>query len=331
MKKVLVIGGTGNIGRSLTEELVRQGYETVAMARKACDDPILGAEILLCDRKNTEEFQKLSQKNFDIVYDLAAFSVDDLEADFRAFRECEQIIVASSAAVYGISSIQDMPVREDAPLKPARAYGVSKLQIEKKAMEYYYRFDWPVTIVRPSSCYGAQNAIFREIGIENSWIDRIRKGKPIAVGNGQIVRNLLHVRDVAYALALLLRHQDHTIGNAYNIVGADTLSWEQWHRAVMDVLGRQVETVEIPIETLAAFQCPTLEQYQMSWQYHGFYCGEKLHRHLPEFVERVPLAEGIAEQIALLDRKGLIPNSDEIMWEDAAIRSQLCTRGGANR
>jgi hypothetical protein len=69
-----------------------------------------------------------------------------------------------------------------------------------------------------------------------------------------------------------------------------------------------------------------MEQYKMSWQYHGFFSGEKIRRHIPEFVERVPLAEGIAKQLEFLDRNGLIPNSDEITWEDDAIRAQLNTR-----
>jgi nucleoside-diphosphate-sugar epimerase len=201
-----------------------------------------------------------------------------------------------------------------------------KLAMERKAMELYYRKNWPVTIIRPSSLYGSQNAIFREIGVESSWIDRIRKDKPFITGNPQLVRNLLHVKDGALGFALMIEHQNRTIGQAYNLVGAETLGWGQWHDAVMDVLGKRVETVEVPIETLDAYGCPTMEQYKMSWQYHGFFSGEKIRRHIPEFVERVPLAEGIAKQLEFLDRNGLIPNSDEITWEDDAIRAQLNTR-----
>ena len=141
------------------------------------------------------------------------------------------------------------------------------------------------------------------------------------------MRNVLHVRDAALGLALIIEHPEHAIGQAYNLVGSTTLSWGQWHNTVLDILGKPEElAVEIPIETLEAYGCPTMEQYKMSWQYHGFYSGEKLHRHLPEFVERVPLRQGVSEQLEFLMKNGLIGNSDESVWEDEAIRAQLKTR-----
>lgn len=329
MKNVLVIGGTGNIGHAVAEELLLRGHEVTVVGYQDQHTEPLPKEVhtVICDRNDEEQLRRLQeQEKFDIIYDLVAFVEEQVEMDYRLFPDCEQILIASSAAVYGIASIQDMPVREDAPLTPARVYGVNKLKVERKAMLYHYQYGWPVTIFRPSSCYGAQRAIFREIGVESSWIDRILKGKPFVVGNQQLVRNVLHVRDAALGFALAIEHADHTVGQAYNLVGSTTLSWEQWHRAVMEVLGKESEMVEVPVETLEAYGCPTLEQYQMSWQYHGFYSGEKLHRHMPEFTERVSLKDGIAGQLEFLTRHGLIPDSDAIAWEDAAIAAQLATR-----
>lgn len=328
MKKILVIGGTGNIGHAVAEELVKKGYEVTALGyQNQFLQLSKDIKVVICDRNDEEKLGAIAQAGrYDIVYDLAAFSEEQVDMDYRLFPNCEQILITSSAAVYGITSIQNIPVCEDAPLIPARMYGVNKLKVEKRAMEYYYRFGWPVTLIRPSSCYGSQNAIFREIGVESSWIDRIQKGKPFASGNPQIVRNLLHVTDAARGFALMIEHQDRTIGQAYNLVGSTTLSWEQWHNAVMDVLGKYVEAVEIPVETLEAYGCPTLEQYKMSWQYHGFYSGEKLRRHIPEFTETVSLKDGIAGQLEFLFRNNLIPDSDAISWEDEAIRAQLNTR-----
>lgn len=330
MKKILIIGGTGNIGHAVAEELVKRGHDVTATGRHNQYSKIdKGIPVILCDRNDEQQMKKIAMEgNYDIVYDFVAFSAEQVEMDYRLFSDCEQIIIVSSAAVYGVCSLQDMPIREDAPCYPKRAYGVMKVAVEHKAMELYYGKGWPVTIVRPSSTYGTQNAIFREIGAESSWIDRIRKGKPFVTGNPYLVRNLLHVKDSAFAFALLIEHQKRTIGQAYNLVGAETLGWGQWHEAVMDVLGKHVDTVEVPIETLEAYNCPTMEQFKMSWQYHGFFSGEKLHRHIPEFVERISLKEGIAGQIDFLDRNGLIPNSDDITWEDDCIRAQLATRKG---
>jgi hypothetical protein len=36
---------------------------------------------------------------------------------------------------------------------------------------------FPVTIIKPSSTYGPQMGLLRQVAWEFSWIDRVRKGK----------------------------------------------------------------------------------------------------------------------------------------------------------
>lgn len=327
--KVLVIGGTGNIGSAVVEALLERGHDVFAIGRglEPLHETPAGAAAIALDRDDGDAMRIVAQRErFDAVIDLAAQTTAHAEQDFALFRDCGHVLIASSVAVYGIAPAWQMPIREDIPLRPNRPYGKNKKAIEDYALMQYHACGWPATIMRPAFTYGRQRAIFRQISQENLWIDRICKGKPIVTGNPQVVRNFLHVRDAALGFALTMENTRDTVGQAYNLVGGYTTSWGEWHEAVMDALGRRVECVEVPYETMEALGMPSLALYRDSWRYNGFYSGDKLRRDMSAFCQRVSVREGVALQLDYIARHHLEQNSDDVDWEDALIRAQCATR-----
>lgn len=323
-KKVMVIGGTGNIGSAVTQRLLECGYRVSVFARREVSLP--DCEVITGDRHDREAFvKKMREGRYDCAIDLAGFTREDAEDDAAAFADVQQMIFCSTGAVYGRLHASELPIRENYRAGELNwSYGVNKRAAEDTLMERYYASGFPVTVLRPSITYGRGNGLTRQLGGDNSWLGRIRRGLPILTGDPCIVRNFLHADDAARAFAGALEH-DICIGQQYNLVGLHPRSWEEYHKAAMRALGTEVELVEMPLATLLALQN---EEFQIgetileSFRYNGFYSGEKLARDIPEFQETIPLEKGMAMAIESLDRRGLIPEVTEPSYEDRLIALQ---------
>jgi len=324
MKKMCVIGGFGNIGLGVTRELLRKGYDvTVVTLPMAGENPVPGTKWLQIDRKDREAFKNaLKDEKIEYVIDFACFTREDAVLDYETFRDVKHMVVVSSGASYGLLYGTEVPIREYMVQRPVWGYGVTKKAAEDFLFDKFRTEGYPVTVFRPTVSYGRQRVLPRQIGMDNSWIDRIRKGKPIATGNPYILRNFLFVDDAVGAFVGVFNHE-WCIGQAYNLGALRCQDWGGYHRAMMDVVGREVEMVEVPLKTLQA--SPHFEVTPMittNYIYNGYYAGDKIARDIPEFCPSTDLRTGLAKAVEYLDANDLIPNSDELTWEDELIESQ---------
>ena len=98
-----------------------------------------------------------------------------------------------------------LPVTEDHPIHPISEYGRNKHAADEVYLQAHHDFGFPVTLVKPSTTYGPQMGVNRQIAREFSWLDRIRKGKPVVVcGDGKAVHQFLHIDDAAKGFVGLL-------------------------------------------------------------------------------------------------------------------------------
>lgn len=323
MKKVLVIGGYGNIGLGVTRELQRQGYDvTVLTAKKRENNPVPGTRCIVANRSNDEEFRQQIQDRYDYVMDFACHTREHARQDCEVFAEVEHLIAVSSGAAYGPLWGSQIPIPEGMKRQPIWSYGVAKKGMEDFFYQQIQEKDYPVTIFRPTVTYGRQATLVRQIGSDNSWIDRICKGKPIVTGNPYILRNFLFVDDAVSAFTGALKYECCK-GQTYNLGAMKPYDWGDYHSAMMQVLGKQVETVEVPLEVLQA--SPHFEVSEMivhNFVYNGYYSGEKLARDIPEFCPGTDLVTGLGKAVEWLEEHGGIPDSDELTWEDELIEAQ---------
>ena len=324
MDKVLIIGGYGNIGLAATREFVKAGAEvTVVSAHERTENPVPGTRCITADRKDDESFRKkIDGSKFDYVIDFASFTKDDAKQDYEMFPNVRRMIALSSGACYGPLYGCEVPIRESVNRNPSWKYGVIKKEMENFFFDKFHKEGYPVTIFRPSVTYGRQKTIVRQIGSDNSWIDRIRKGKPIVTGNEYILRSFLFADDAGPAFTGALKHEC-TIGQVYNLGAMKPYDWGTWHRTMMKVLGREVEMIEVPLAVQQA--SPHFHVGEMiteSYVFNAYYSGEKIARDIPEFTAKTDLETGLRKAVEFLDEHNLIPNSDEITWEDELIEAQ---------
>ena len=153
--RILVTGGAGYIGSTVTGALIRNGHRVMVfdnLIHGRQDLLPAGAEFVkgeLADRQAIEELfiaAKREGQPFDGVMHFAALieageSMVRPEAFFRNNTACtlslleailaqgpRRVVFSSTAAVYG--EPESIPIKEDARLEPTNAYGESKLLVE---------------------------------------------------------------------------------------------------------------------------------------------------------------------------------------------------------
>lgn len=126
------------------------------------------------------------------------------------------VVVAGSSAEYGFGHPDEIPFREDKPLRPASPYGVSKVASSALALLYHRAFDMKVVVVRPFFVIGS-----RKTGDACSSFARgivaveTRKQTSLNVGNLETVRDFLDMEDAVRALWLLA--EKGMPGQIYNV------------------------------------------------------------------------------------------------------------------
>ena len=191
-KRVLVTGGSGFLGAHLVPEL-----------RKVC-----GAVALY--NKDVRSIDRYAKK-FDIVCHLAGIGkVPDngsIETMFdvnccgtlAVLNYCRRTgaacVFASSAAVYTPSGRRRL-LDEDAPTGPVLTYGASKLLAEKICRHQARNFYIDVTVLRIFNPYGPGQ---REPYFIPYVVKALRNDKRIVLKTPDVVRDFIHVSDVAKA------------------------------------------------------------------------------------------------------------------------------------
>jgi dTDP-glucose 4,6-dehydratase len=124
-----------------------------------------------------------------------------------------KFLQVSTDEVYGSLGPDDPPFTEESPIRPNSPYSASKAAADLMCRAYYVTYGLPVVITRCSNNYGPYQHPEKFIPtiILNALSD-----KPIPVyGDGQNVRDWIHVEDHCRALDLVL--QKGQAGEVYNV------------------------------------------------------------------------------------------------------------------
>ena len=123
----------------------------------------------------------------DVVIDMISFNEEDADSAIRAFEgRIQHFIQCSTVMTYGPPFPRNgINITENDYLNGKSAYALGKIAADNLLLKSYLEDDFPVTILKPSYTYGPGVNVHRQIGGDGSWIDRLRKGKPIlSAGDG---------------------------------------------------------------------------------------------------------------------------------------------------
>ncbi len=321
--KVLILGGTGLISTAITREFLQRGEDVTLYNRGKTPARFPeGAKVIVGDRNDFATFEKRMQDlgRFDCVIDMICFTPEQAESNIRAFQgKIGHFIFCSTVNVY-TKPAPSYPVREDFPRIPIDDdYGTKKVQCEDTFMAAHAHGAFPVSILRPAQTYGEGGVIIHTLGWSTTYIDRIRKGKPIIVhGDGNSLWNPCHVDDVGHAFVSAAGNS-MAFGKAYNTTGEEFITWNQYSERVAIALGAPApKIVHIPTDLLVKISPDRCLITFNNFQGNNVYDNSAARRDI-DFRYTVSWVEGVRRTVAWLDQNERIENSDEDPFDDRVI------------
>ena len=318
---ILFIGGTGLISTAIARQLLGSGHQVTLFNRGKSENRLpSGAEVITGDRKDYAAFEStFADKTYDVVVDMVAFHPEDTASAIRAFTgRCKQFIHCSTVCVYS-GPVSQIPTPETESYHSVGEYGQNKIACEKLLLEAYTDNQFPMTIMRPSHSYGEGGSVIRSFGPAETFIDRLRKHKPIVVqGDGNSPWGACHVDDVAQGFIGVMGNPK-CIGEAYNIAGDEYMTWNQYHEQVAEVVGGTFTPVHIPTDTLReAAPHLTGGTYEI-FQWPSIFDNAKIKRDTNYTGQTIDFKEGVKRTVAWLESEKKLVDSDGDDYEDRLI------------
>ncbi|MDB8559584.1 dTDP-glucose 4,6-dehydratase [Turicibacter sanguinis] len=270
-KKILVTGGAGFIGGNFVHYMVNKypNYMivnldalTYAGNLETCQ-PVEGKpnyKFVKGDIANREFiFDLFEKEKFDIVVNFAAEShVDRSVTDPEIFITTNVLgtqVLMDASRTFGVERYHqvstdevygDLPLdrpdlffTEETPLHTSSPYSASKASADLLVFAYHRTFDLPITISRCSNNYGPYHFPEKLIPL---MISRALNDEKLPVyGNGENVRDWLHVYDHCAAIDLIL-HKGR-VGEVYNVGGHNERTNLEVVKTILKTLGKSEDLI----------------------------------------------------------------------------------------
>lgn len=245
-KRVLVTGGAGFLGSSVSHALAAKGAEVIALdamlpGTGANRHNLAGCDVRLVEGDLRSMDLAEVTDGIDAVFNMAAQishagsqadPLDDLSINATAqlrlilalrVRSPKAIVVhGSTRQFYGRP--QALPVPESHPISPPDANGVSKFAGEQYWMLENKVHCRPVVSLRLTNCYGPRLRIMDHrqtfLGI---WFRRVLEGQPFEVWGGAQTRDLAYADDVVAAF-IAAAETEAAHGKVFNLGGSPPIS-----------------------------------------------------------------------------------------------------------
>jgi len=256
-KYALVTGGAGFIGSHLVDRLVRDGWRVRVLdnfSSGTIDNIIHHANnprvvVLEGDLKDPETVKE-AVGGVDTVFHYAAnpevrVSTTNPETHFNenivatfslleAMRknDVKEIVFASSSSVYG--EPEEIPVNEDAPIRPVSVYGASKAACENLIHAYTHLYGIKAVVLRYANVVGPR----LRHGVVYDFIVKLMKNpKELEIlGDGTQLRSYIYVEDAIEA-TLIAWEKSPKDFEVYNVGSEHWLSVNDVAKIILDVMG----------------------------------------------------------------------------------------------
>ncbi len=267
MSNVLVTGGAGFIGSSLTEALLKQGhlvrvldnFSTGKRENLAFDQAFPSLEIIEGDIRDLTVCQR-AMRDIEYVFHQAALpsvqrSVEDpltsnsvnVEGTLNvllAARDAgvKRLIYASSSSVYG--DTPTLPKVEEMPPNPLSPYALQKYIGEQYCRLFFQLYGLETVSLRYFNIFGPkQDPTSIYSAVIPRFIDALLEGRlPIIFGDGEQSRDFTYIDNVVQA-NLLAMSAVHLNGEAINIACGKRTSLNQLLNFLKEIVGSKVSAI----------------------------------------------------------------------------------------
>lgn len=257
--KALIIGGCGFIGSHVVDKVRAEGVTVRVLDRRAemFRTPLPGVEYVMGDLSDTAQIYE-TMSGVDAVIHLASTTVPstsnldpvgDINGNLiatvrllevmRSAGVRKMVYLSSGGTVYGVP--QTDPMREDHPLNPISSYGIVKGAIENYLFMEHKLHGLQYVALRASNPYGPRQGHTGIQGLIGTHLWRLARKEQIEVwGDGSIVRDFIHVQDMA---DLCYRALVSDVTGVFNAGSGEGASVAEVVKKICDVVGGDVKPI----------------------------------------------------------------------------------------
>ncbi len=264
--KIFVTGGAGFIGRYLIKSLIEKNhnvtiFDNLSNSSENAIKPFLDkVDFIKCDITNYDDISS-SIKGSDVVIHLAAkinvqesFANPNLTKNVNVgwtknvLYPCKEnqitnIIVASSAAVYGDCNDSNVHLSENSKTVPISPYGESKLEMEKTVIDYAKKYDFNAVILRFFNIYGIGQSP-EYAGVITKFLQKIQENKPLEIyGDGLQTRDFVSIYDVVSSVNNSMSKIEGKRGYIYNIASGKSISVKDLAILMISLSGKDLKII----------------------------------------------------------------------------------------
>ncbi len=288
MRKILVLGGNGFLGKNLCTYLADNGEKVYSFDMALPEKADKRIEYIAGDFFDDYTLEKIV-KGMDVVYHaictlnpgnsndkcIVGYERDFVQTAKLCYylkdTECRMIFFSSGGTVYGNQEIQ--PISEDAIPVPINHYGNLKLCIENTIRTFNFQMKKNMLVARISNPYGPGQDYHKGVGFIDAAIKRAIAGDTIEIwGDGSVVRDYIYIDDLCKMLyALSDYHGDIEVFNLSSNTGVSQNDIVEILKGLVPEVnvvykpGRSVDAKKIildnsRIHTICDFQMVSIEE-----------------------------------------------------------------------
>lgn len=252
--KVLVLGGSGFLGKHIVRKLIEDSHQVTVFGRKADKIEIPGVKTVSADFSDTLSLSESligvdkvvhlistsvpSTSNKDPISDIQGNLVNTVKLlEMMKQSGLKDIVYFSSGGtVYGHP--KTIPISESHANAPVCSYGVVKLAIEKYLHMYSDLYGFNTVILRPSNPFGPGQTHTGVQGFIGTCIAAALSDSSLTIwGDGSVKRDYVFAEDVAEATISALNYQESDI---FNISSGEGVSLNEIIELVQQETGKSI-------------------------------------------------------------------------------------------
>jgi 2'-hydroxyisoflavone reductase len=252
LKNILILGGTGFVGRILSEKLTLTDNSVTLFNRGKRNPGLFPDFQKLNGDRNTEDIFKIATGNWDVVIDFSGFFPDNIETIAGLLKgSAGRYIFISSASVYDVAHPSGLtyPIKEDFHLlqctyeqridkHPFNFYGNKKAECERVLLNS----NWlDVMIFRPALIYGRYDPTDRFY----YWLYRAKTQDEILIPDDGITQHTnTYSEDFAQVLFNAVEIKEHS--PVYNAVTHQACSIKNMVIQMANLFNRKPAFINAP-------------------------------------------------------------------------------------
>ncbi|OGH08402.1 MAG: hypothetical protein A2152_02835 [Candidatus Levybacteria bacterium RBG_16_35_6] len=272
MKKILVTGSSGFVGKHLIELLLKEEnliFGTYLDPKSAESLSKFADKLNLTKidlNKEDEVFSLIEKVKPDLIFHLAASTspaesfkdpkatiINNVLPELNIFESLKKlslfdtrILITSSADIYGKVKKENLPINENCPLNPTDPYAVSKIAQDFLALQYFNAYKLKTVRIRAFNHVGPGQSQMFVVSAFAKKIAEIEKGDidEVTVGNLDAKRDFTDVRDMVKAYVKIIEKGEP--GDVYNIGSGKSLKISEILEKLLNLVNKKVKVKADP-------------------------------------------------------------------------------------